>query len=432
MDEGAAAYEAAADLFDQVLEDPERGSEERTAARTGHSNAATALGLVRIQQLRFKDAVALAETALDTIGPAEDLETAWLLYLRAWGNEAFHRGPETKVDMEQALKLAHALGDLRLELQLGMHLISIAADEGTMSLVEMGASDLAGARTAAELGDWQQVCQRLRRRAIILLEQDRDAAVAALEESAIVAEAHGLTEDVAWAEYGRVEDGLMHGDWEAAVAAGIRALDLSDRNAYHRVQVRTWFALSPIAAARGLTELLQRAAVWFDEHQAIFPHSPFGNTMHGGVDHRLAEAGLIAPVDVDPRDILPALDESQGLPSWHAALEAIVEGWLATGRHDAVGGLLARVASWHDHPATEALGRGSEALMTARLLLDQGERSGAAVAAKNALRESRACRAPWWIAKGIRLLDSIEEATSREIDEAKRIEHSLGLAGPAR
>jgi tetratricopeptide (TPR) repeat protein len=432
MDEGATAYEAAADLFHQVLEDPERGSEDRTAARTGLANAVTALGLVRIQQLRFTEAVALAEAALDTIGPAEDLETAWLLYLRAWGTEAFSRRPETKTDMERALTLALALGDRRLELELGMHLVSMAADEGAMSFVDMGASDLAAARTAAELGDWPQVCKRLRHRALILLEEDRNTSVAALDEAAMIAEAHGLTEDVAWADYGRVEDGLMYGDWDSALEAGIRALDLADRNAYHRVQVRTWFALSPIAAARGMRDLLQRAAAWFDEHQAIFPHSPFGNVMHGGVDHRLARAGLIAPVDIEPRDVLPAWDESQGLPSWHAAVEAIVDGWLTTRRHDAVRDVLARIATWREHPTTEALGRGSEALMTARLLLDQGDRSGAGSAARLVLRESRACRASWWIARGIRLLDAMDEATVQEIEEARSIERSLGLAGVAR
>lgn len=432
MDEGAAAHEAAASLFRQLLEAQEAPPEDRRVARKGHADAVTALGLVRIQQVRFREAVSLAQAALDTIGPGDDLETAWLLYLRAWGTEAFFRQPETKADLERAMSLAHALGDLRLELEVGMHLVSIAGDEGTLSPPEVAAADLVAARTAAQLGEWQQVCKRLRRRALYLLETDREASAAALEEAAVVAEAHGLTEDAAWADYGWVEDGLMYGDWESALEAGIRALDLADRNAYHRVQVRTWFALSPIAAARGMRDLLERAAVWFDRYRAIFPHSPFGNTMHGGVELRLAEASLIPPVEIDPQDILPALDESQGLPSWHAAVEAVAQGWLAAGRHDAVRDLLARIALWRDHPSTEDLGRASEALMIGLLLREQGDRSGAGSAARTAMAASRACRAPWWTSRAILLLDSIQEATPQEVEEARILERSLGLAGLAR
>jgi hypothetical protein len=223
----------------------------------------------------------------------------------------------------------------------------------------------------------------------------------------------------------------MYGDWKTAVEAGIRALDLADRNGYHRVQVRTWFALSPIAAASGLRELLQRAAVWFDEHQAIFPHSPFGNVMHGGLDDRLSRAGLIPAVDVDPEDLLPAWDESQGMPSWHAAVEAIMGGWLAAGREDAARRLLERIASWHDHPTTEALGRGSEAIMRARLLVAGGDRVAALAAARQALDEFRRCRAPWWVVRSLRMLDSLGEASREEIEEAVRIERALGLPGPA-
>jgi len=405
MDEGSAAYETAADLFGSVLADSERGSAEWTAARAAYAASLTSLGLVRIQQLRFNEAVALANTGLETIGPREDAATAWLLYLRAWGTEAFAYKPEVKDDLQRALEIATRCGDRRLELEVNFHLVTVAGEEGSMTRAELGDSDLRAARIAAEIGDWPRACRLLRGRAQILMEEARDESAAALEEASSMAEAHALTEEVAWADYVRTEMGLATGDWGAAVEAGVRALDLADRNSYHRVQVRTWFALSPVALATGRQDLLQRAATWFAAHQEIFPHSPFGNVMHGGVDTRLAAAGLIPPPQLDPQELLPAWEESQGMPSWYAAVETIVGAWVAAGRLEAARAVLDRVAAWIQHPLTEALGRGSERLMRAWLLTAEGELEGAVTAAQAALVEFRVSDAPWWVAKAIRALD---------------------------
>jgi class 3 adenylate cyclase/tetratricopeptide (TPR) repeat protein len=429
MDEGARAYEAAADLFRQVLEHPGSTREDHAAARAGLAASVTALGLVRIQQVRFKEAVALAETALDAIGRAQDLETGWLLLLHAWGTEAFAHAPGVKEELERAVTLARAFGDGRLELEAGMHLANVWAEEGTMSRAEMAESDLAAARTAADLRDWQQVCKRLRGRAIILMEEARDHSLAAIAEAAAVAEAHALTEEAAWVEYVRTEMGLLSGDWDSAVAAGIRALDLADRNAYHRVQIRTWAALSPVAAGTGRHDLLKRAAVWFDRHQGIFPHSPFGNVMHGAVDLRLAAAGLIPPVEVEPEDVLPAWEESQGLPSWHAAVEAIVGAWMATGRTDAVRRVLDRIAAWDEHPLTSTLGRGSASMMLASLHAAEHDARAAEEPARRAVEWFRACGAPWWLARALRLLGTLGRASAEETLEAVRIERDLGVPG---
>jgi class 3 adenylate cyclase/tetratricopeptide (TPR) repeat protein len=426
MDEGAKAFETAADLYKQVLLDPGSPSEDRGPARTGHAESITALGLVRIQQLRFEESVQLANAALDAIGPADDLATAWLWYLRAWGTTAFAYKPEVKEDLKRALVVAKANGDRRLELEIAVDLADLAADRGDKTRRGLGDYRLVIARTAADVGDWQQVTRALRARAMLLVE-DRVGSAEAIREAAEVAEAHASTEDVAWADYVRVEMGLFGGNWIAALGTGVRALDMADANAYHRVQVRTWFALSPIALATGRRDLLERAAGWFERHEAIFPHSPFGNVMHAAVDYRLRAAGLLPPFVLDPEDILPAWEESQGLPSWTAAVEAIVEGWLEEGNTQAVRRVLERVAAWHDHPMTEALGRGSEALLRARLLMAEGDTSGSAAAATEALGGFRKCRAPWWTYKALRALQDAGAASAEDVAEARAIEASLNL-----
>ena len=84
-----------------------------------------------------------------------------------------------------------------------------------------------------------------------------------LAGAAQLAQAHGLTELIAWNGYWRAEVGLASGAWDAATAASLGAIELAERNAYHRAAVRTWFVLVPIAAARGDVELLRRARDWF-------------------------------------------------------------------------------------------------------------------------------------------------------------------------
>jgi hypothetical protein len=139
-------------------------------------------------------------------------------------------------------------------------------------------------------------------------------------------------------------------------------------------------------------------------------------------------------VELEAEEILPAWEESQGMPSWYAAVETIVGAWVAVGRLEAARAVLDRVAAWTQHPLTEALGRGSERLMRAWLLTAEGELEGAVTAAQAALVEFRVSDAPWWVAKAIRALDGAWAASPEYIAEAEAIEESLklmGRAGPA-
>jgi class 3 adenylate cyclase/tetratricopeptide (TPR) repeat protein len=433
MDQGSVAYETAADLFGQVLKTGESSAEDRRTARSGYSSAVTALGLARIQQLRFQEAVALAVRALEAIGPTDDAEVGWLLYLRGWGTTAFAYRPEARRDLERALQIAQRSGDRFLELEVQTLLPAIEMEDGTMSPSQMAKLDAKTVELAIELGQWKQASSTLRFRAVMVFEDRPDEASAALSRAAEIAEAHGLSEELAWVAYVRVEFALVRGSWEEARRAALSALDAADRGAYHRVQVRTWFALSPIALAQQDTELLERARRWFAAHEEIFPHSPFGNVMHAAVDLRLAVAGLAQPVEPDPDEILPAWDESQILPSWLAAVETIFDAWLSAGRTKTAERVLARISAWREHPLSTHLSRGSEDLLRSRLLLAaEGPSEGTRIFARRALEACRRASAPWWIAKAIRSLQEAGDADPRLGGEAEAIERDLELVGPAR
>lgn len=431
MDVGAAAFETAAELFKQKLSDPKASSAERGEARAGHAGSITALGLVLIQQLRFQEAIAIAETGLETIGPADDLPTAWLRYLRAWGSIAWAPRPEARPDLDAALGLARTHRDRRLELEARFLLLTLQMEEGEIALAESDAVDVEIATLAEENGQWDRACRAWRTRAMIRSEVADDAWNEPLARAAFLAEAHGLTEEIAWNEYSRVEIGLLLGDWDAALESGQQALDLADRNAYHRVQVRTWFALSPIAVARERRDLLGRAFRWFDEHQAIFPPSPYGRFMHAALNCRFAGAGLpAAPVLTE--DLLEFWAETPGWPSSYAAMETVIEGWLGAADTELAEKAVERAAAWAEHPTMTEFYGAEVSLLRSRVLQATGQARRSGESARQALAVFRRLRTPWWAGKSIRLLEAIGEASADELLEAEAIERMLEQAGPSR
>ena len=82
----------------------------------------------------------------------------------------------------------------------------------------------------------------------------------------------------------------------------------------------------------------------------------------------------------------------------------------------------ARLVSEH----STALGRATEALLRARLLLARGENGDAARAAERALEELGK-NAPWLRAKAIRALQQAGAASEELHEEAQTIEASLGI-----
>ena len=430
MDQGAAAFEKSAELFKRVLNDPSTDSSGRQEARAGHAGSITALGLVLIQQLRFQEAIALANAGLETIGAANDLPTAWLRYLRAWGEIAWAPRPEARPDLEAALELAKAHRDQRLELEARFMLLSLQMDQGELTLTESDAVDIEIATLAERTGQWDRACRAWRTRAVMRSERGDDSWHELLDRAAAIAEARGLTEETAWNDYARTEVGLLLGDWDRAIEAGIRALDLADMNAYHRVQVRTWFALSPIAAATGRVELLERASRWFEEHRAIFPPSPYGRFMKAAVECRLAGAGL-APPPALTQDLLEFWAESEGFASGCAAMDTVIQVWIAAGDTELAEKAIERAAAWADHPTMTEFYAAGVSLLRSRLLQATGQPRRSAQMARVALASFRRLRTQWWAGKSIRVLASIGEASADELLEAEAIERVLGLVGHA-
>jgi hypothetical protein len=366
------------------------------------------------------------------IGEAEDLATAWLLYVRAWGTTAFAYQPSVREDLERALPMAVAGGDRKLELEIRYQLGSIEAEDRSIARADFDKTTEELAVMAEELGNWAFAARTFRVGAQMAAEVDPRRSDRLLRRAGAIAESRALTEEQAWLHYARTEINLVSGDWETALESAISALDLADANAYHRVQIRTLAAITPLAFARGDRALLARAARWLDEHQAIFPHSPFGNVMHGAIDLRLEAVGLKGPFDLDVNDLLPAWLETQGLPSWYAAVETIVATWLGRGLLDPARQVVTRVIEERDHPMNAALTRGSADLVESWMLHAEGasaQRVGDA--ARSALEASRAVGAPWWIAKAIRTLQRTGQASDQEIAEAAATERALHLVGPA-
>jgi tetratricopeptide (TPR) repeat protein len=433
MEEGATEYGQAIDIYRAVFEGAaDDDTRTRAAARDGLARATASLGLVRIQQIRFKEAVALADDALRVIGEAEDLATGWLLYVRAWGTTAFAYQPSVRVDLERALPMAVGNGDRRLELEVRDQLDTLDAEDGSISREEVNARGVELATLAEELRIWPFAARAWRVAAQLMAEEDPGRSDGHLRRAADVAQAHALTEEQGWLDYARTEINLVSGHWETAVRSAVRAMDLADSNAYHRVQIRTLAAVTPIAFAWEDRALLGRAARWLDEHQAIFPHSPFGNVMHGAIDLRLETVGLKEPFALDVDELLPAWEETQLLASWHAAVETIVSTWIERGHLEPARRVVDRVIRARSHPVTSRLGRGSAGLVESWMLRAEGAaETRVGDVARTALEAFRGVGAPWWIAKAIRTLQRTGLASDQEIDEAASIERALRLPGPA-
>jgi hypothetical protein len=148
------------------------------------------------------------------------------------------------------------------------------------------------------------------------------------------------------------------------------------------------------------------------------------------VDARAAAFGL-CPEFVAPDSFLDAWNEAPGLPSWYAAIEIVVDGWLNAGRNELVTAAVARMREWEQLPLTSALARASADLVEARLQLAAGDASAARSLAERSLGFARAVGASWWIVKALRARQMAGEPLSdQELDEVTAIERRMGLPAP--
>ena len=434
MDEALAALAVPIDLYEALLDSTQTADTQEAGAvtaRDGYAQAVALRGTLRIEQLQFKEAETLADRALQRLGAnLDDLGAARLLHLRAWARVAYAEGIDADADLEHARAIASTAGDRQLEFQAAALLADLKADRGELGPEEF----LAGRRRifelAMELGDFRRAGSALRTIAVSRAEQGGREAADHLVEALQLAEAHGLTEQVAWCHYASTEVAFITGDWDAAWGSGLRALEISEQHAYHRSIVRTWFALTAIAHAQRRTDEMARAFAWFDPRRNTFPDSPFGRMMHGAVDARAAAFGL-CPEFVAPNSFLDAWNEAPGLPSWYAATEIVVDGWLNAGRNELVTAAVARMREWEQLPLTSPLARASADLVQARLQRAAGDASAARSLAERSLGFARTVGAPWWIVKALRARQMAGEPLSaQELDEATAIERRMGLVGP--
>ncbi len=413
MDDGLANVQEAMAIYRSLMTATDVDASE---VRDGYTRAATLVGQVYGQQLRFHDMVELADRVLDDVGDRNDVATGRMLVTRALGrgmiSDAAIEADRASVD--RALAIARAEGDGDLELDaLGLQASNIdefRALEGV----------------ALEHRRWEVAIKAARTQGSLLLPDHAEESLQTADRVAALAEGRGFTEEIAWDDYLRAECAMVTGDWELAWDAGVRAIDLGERNAYHRAVVRTWAVLVLLADACGRTDILERARGWFVVNEGIFPDSPFGRLLKAAASIAIERGGLEPISSSTPswlEDSIEALWEQ--LPSWFGAVEIVLERWLELGDVAAARAWLDRyqAAEWPERPP--ALGRSVRSLLESRMELSEGaDPSGVA---REALALAREVEAPWWIAKALGVLERADRATVEEVEELRTIEQRLGL-----
>jgi len=243
-------------------------------ARAGLASAGLALGTLLRAQTWFAAAELLADELLDEIGPeAEPRSQAQLLVLRAYAllnvSDDYARAAD---DATRALELARSAGDRGLELDVRHALAQIAAEQDGAAAESMWASIEELARSERR---WSSVAASLRARGLARVDDDPSGALGLLAESTEVCAAHGLVEAGVWCEHGRTEVAFVTGAWAEALEVGLNAVDAGERHAFHRVVVRLWFVLLPIARSLGRRDLIERAYPRFAERRGREPDSPY-------------------------------------------------------------------------------------------------------------------------------------------------------------
>jgi tetratricopeptide (TPR) repeat protein len=397
------------------------------AARSLVARVAESLGTLHLEQLRFEEARRLADQTLAEIGEGRDVETVRLRSLRAQAALFLGERVDSLRDATLALEIARELGDRTTELAALSRYIGVRSETGAATAADW--ADLE--QLAAATGDWQRALAGLTNQGMCLLDDEAAAVFPLTDRAAELAEARGLTEDLAWVDYLRTEAAFVMGDWDSALASGRRALEVGERNAYHRLVVRTWHAVVPIAAARGDRGELAHAAAWYAAREGHFPDSPYGRLMRGAVDIRLAAAGLAPPPALSAERLAASFSDPSG-PSYLDAVITVVSAWIEAGALGAARETLASLDAAVAVATTRSrLAQASVALLRAWVLHAAGApRDEVADTARTGLDLSRRSAAPWWVLRSLRVLAAAGAATASEVAEARSIERSLRIVDP--
>ena len=218
-------------------------------------------------------------------------------------------------------------------------------------------------------------------------------------------QAHGLTElhrvERLLAGRGRAR---VRGLGRTRVAAGRAAIELGERNGYHRAAVRTWFALLPIAGARGDFELLLRGAGLVRRAGAFAGRrgGDFAVRAPDGVRRRARPGASRAAATSRRRDArcpaAPSWPTPNGMPSWLAATDEVLGLWAEQGDARQLRAALERREADERRrtPPRSAIGLDELGVRTARRRLRHAPARRCARSASSA--------APWWLAKALRVL----------------------------
>ena len=300
-------------------------------ARASVAAAGWAIGRLLHEQTFFDASAALADELIGELGEPADAAVGLLLVLRGRGALSARDDYEgARRDLRPALAIAQATGDETLELEaklLHAQVEGEAGDNDPTPWVEL-------ARVAGERGRFDLVAEALRVRAAFDWDDDPAASLPVIEEAAEVARVHGLVEGTGWATYARTEANLSLGDWDGAISTGLDAIAYAEARDLHRVVVRTWFALRPIAVARGRADLLQQAYPRFAARQGTEPDSFYARIVTTAMHLAFADVGIEPPFVPELETRLPCFDFDHGGPSWLAAVEAVVGSWFDAGELD--------------------------------------------------------------------------------------------------
>ena len=327
-------------------------------------------------QTRFEETEHFASRLLEELAGPDDVHVGRLLLLRsvavlnAWDD--YERAAR---DAKRALPLVRKAGDPALELDALQLTAQIDSERGGVApdaWVEIE-------RLARNAGRWEAVANATRMQAWEHLDDEPGRALPLISAAAEVAAAHGLVEDSGWADYMLAEAHMCAGRWEESVEAGLRAIELGERSGYHRVVVRSWFVLLPIARAQGRRDLIEQAFPRF-EQRARLKHeadSYYARIAATATHLHFAALGLEPGFVPDIAERLPCFDMDHGGPSWVAGLETVGDAWLRAGELEAVEEALARMrmslssgrAQSSHGPRKRSYGRGlrSPARMSERL-----------------------------------------------------------------
>jgi hypothetical protein len=427
MDDGERLAGDAESMYRRAFRASPDASSERAAARDGYARATDARARIVQEQIRFKEAEAIARAALADIEDTGDRPSAVLALRAATAAAYFSDDPVDIVPTaERVLDIARREGDSDLELEALDRLALWAGGEPETTLARVESLEL----LAEARGRWDVAGRALRVIGWTRSVLGRDP-WAALDRADELAGAHGMREASVWVDYTRAEVGFALGDWDDAWLAGTRAVDLGEANAYHRATVRTWHVLVPMAAARGNTQLLRRAARWYHDHEGIFPDSPYGRLMRRAIDLILADAGIVQSATHDLASLLHSFDQELDNASTLEAVWVTIDAWVRAGDRVAAATAVEHVVRGVERPESSLFIRGAAAVMLGGVATSDGDPM-ALGHIRDGIAHLRAVGARWWLRRALRMLAAAGAASTGESEEAAAIEASLGVAHESR